>query len=89
MQRVYNGHLLLSIVCMRIIRLANKTIKAMMAIQKPVKKTTILVSEAYAVMMLVPRGIVEKSKVSPKNANPYFPFTFLKKVRRPKSKVKT
>jgi len=74
---------------MCISRLANKTIKAMMAIQKPVKKARTLVSEAYAVRMLVPTGIVEKSKVSPKNANPYFPFTFLRKVRSPKSKVKT
>ena len=59
-----------------------------MAIQKPVKNIVIRVSAVYAVKTHVPMGIVEKSRVSPKNTNPYFPFTSFNKMRKPKSKVK-
>ncbi len=67
-------------------RLAIKSRRAMLAIQKPVKKVAILVRVVYTVKIHVPIGIVEKSRVSPKKTNPYFPF--LNKVRRPKSRVK-
>lgn len=67
-------------------RLAIKSRKAMLATQKPVKKIAILVRVVYAVKIHIPMGIVEKSRVSPKNTNPYFPFP--NKVRRPKSRVK-
>lgn len=69
-------------------RLAIKSRKAKMAIQKPVKNIVFRVSVVYAVKTHIPIGTMEKSRFSPKNTNPYFPFTASVKVRKPKSKVK-
>lgn len=69
-------------------RLAIKSRKAKMAIQKPVKNIVIRISAVYAVKTHIPIGTVEKTRVSPKNTNRYFPFTASVKMRKPKSKVK-
>ena len=68
-------------------RLAIKSRKAKLAVQKP-GKNNVLVPAVYAVKIHVPMGIAEKSRVSPKNTDLYFPFTSFNKVRKPKSKVK-
>ena len=68
-------------------RLAIKSRKAKMAIQKPVKNN-VLVPAAYVVKIHVPMGIREKSRVSPKNNDLYFLLPSFNKVRKSKSKVK-
>jgi len=69
-------------------RLTKKSRKAKLAIQKPARKIIILTPVGYAVKIHVPMVIAEKSRVSPRNADSYFCFPFIKREKRPKSKVK-
>ena len=69
-------------------RLPINSRKARLAIQNPIPKLVSSTPSSALCKKHVPTDIAEKSKVSHKNTDPYFPFVFFDKVRRPKSKVK-